>query len=382
MRPLPAYPPYRQVHAPKGKRWLAVGAALILATVGISSVLRLSESGNGSLLWPILCVGVVGAVAWGMRVLFYRTSLHNAFMYHREVARVQKAWWMKHQQQVALKEAVLLGPAGATPIQWHCLINRDHRQPEARSEGEGKVLRSQHLFATDTAGREKQLAKRLVLQWHEQHQTEPLLTPLRCYWLGSEDAWQIFATQLALSFPGTLLPAQPIPWRGEESMSAIVEVLNHSAAEATILCAGCCSVPASSNSELPAGEAAVLWLLGNTGKVQFSRGEVFDAGMDESIVAVTQRALAQSEMEQPPDCSFLFSQKNIPDLEKTGWNTTQHIQDLNWGSLAELEAMVVQTLAAIYAERNALPCGWLARDPHHTLALGIVKPYGSGNEDR
>lgn len=165
-------------------------------------------------------------------------------------------------------------------------------------------------------------------------------------------------------------------------MAAIIDELNLSAAETTILCAGCVSTPASRNSELPAGEAAVLWLLGKTGDVQFSRGEFFDAGIDENIIAVTQRALVQSEIDQLPDSNFLFSQKNIPELEKTGWNINQHIQDLNWGSLAEIEAMVVQTLAAIFVERNGIPCGWMARDPYHTLALGIVKPYGSGNKDR
>jgi hypothetical protein len=379
MRPLPAYPPYRQIHAPNGKRWLAAAAALLLATVGTCILMRPPESGYGLLLGGIFCVGVVCSVIWGARILYYRTSLHNACLYRREIEQVQKAWWEKHRQHVALQEAVLLGPAGANVTQWHRLINRDHRQPEVRNESGGKVLRLQHSFTTDTAERETQLAKMLVLQWFEQRKSEQILRPLRCYWQGSETAWLAFSAQMALTFPKAVLPEQPILWRGEESMAAIVEELNHSAAEDTVLCAGCCSIPGSPNSELPAGEAAVLWLLGKTGKVQFSRGEVFDADIDESIVSVARRTLIQSEIEQPPDSSFLFSQNDIPDLNKTGWNITQHVQDLNWGSLAELESMVVQTLAAFFAERNDLPCGWLARDPHHTLALGIVKPYGSGN---
>lgn len=379
MRLQPTYSPWRQVHSPKSKRWLTSAAAALLAVSGGAAILRRPESGYGMLLVSICCVGALSAVAWGVRILYYRVCLHNARLYNEEIEQVQQRWWEKHQEHVALKEAILLGPAGANATQWHRLINRDHHQPEARNEGGGTVLRLLRSFVSDIAERERQLAQMLVLQWREQHEGVLALTPIQCYWLGSQAAWKVFSVQMAASFPQVVLPKQPLPWQGEQSMSEIIDELGRSAPEATILCAGCRSIRASQNSELPAGEAAVLWLLGKTGKVLFSRGEVFDADIDENIATVTQRSQAQSELDLPPDASFLFSQKSIPDLDKTGWNVTQYVQDLNWGSLAELEPMVVQTLAAIFVEHNATPCGWLARDPHHTLALGIVKPYGSGN---
>ncbi|CNM02306.1 hypothetical protein [Yersinia proxima] len=378
MRPQPTFPAYRHARPPTGKRWLATGATVLLLTGGIAALLRHPEAGYGQVVMVIGFITVLSALVWGLRVLFYRMATHNAQLYHHEVKQVQQQWWARHCQHIALTEAVLIGPAGTTLTQWQRLINRDHRQPDVRIESGGKALRLLHSFAVDITEREKHLAKTLVLQWREQHQGPLAITPLRCYWSGSVASWLVFSTQMALSFPDVVLPAHPVVWRGEESMTEIIDELTHSAPESFFLCAGCCSLPASHESRLPAGEAAVLWLLGQTGKVQFSRGEVYNPSPDESIVAVAQRALDQSELTQPPDTSFLFSQPPIPDLNETGWNVTQHVQDLNWGELAEIESMVAQTLAAFFAEHHAMPCGWLARDPNHTLALGIVKPYGSG----
>ncbi|MNY50708.1 hypothetical protein D3C86_1862350 [compost metagenome] len=74
-----------------------------------------------------------------------------------------------------------------------------------------------------------------------------------------------------------------------------------------------------------------------------------------------------------------FSQPHLSDLAAIGWNTSQNLQDENFGALASLEAMVVQTLAAWHAQQHAEPCAWLANDPHHTLALGIVEADDSSN---
>jgi hypothetical protein len=41
-----------------------------------------------------------------------------------------------------------------------------------------------------------------------------------------------------------------------------------------------------------------------------------------------------------------------------------------------MEGLTVLSLAAIYAAHYQQPCGWLARDPLNTLAIGIVKPDG------
>lgn len=41
-----------------------------------------------------------------------------------------------------------------------------------------------------------------------------------------------------------------------------------------------------------------------------------------------------------------------------------------------MEALIVLSLAAISAAHYQQPCGWIARDPMNTLAMGIVKPDG------
>lgn len=43
-----------------------------------------------------------------------------------------------------------------------------------------------------------------------------------------------------------------------------------------------------------------------------------------------------------------------------------------------MEMLIVLILAAFYANNYQQPCGWIAKDPLHTLALGIIKPYGEG----
>jgi len=53
------------------------------------------------------------------------------------------------------------------------------------------------------------------------------------------------------------------------------------------------------------------------------------------------------------------------------------MQDGNFGKLTDLEAMVVQTLAASYVAEHGVPCAWLAKDGQYHLTLGIVKPDDS-----
>ncbi|WP_434525478.1 hypothetical protein [Photorhabdus asymbiotica] len=68
-----------------------------------------------------------------------------------------------------------------------------------------------------------------------------------------------------------------------------------------------------------------------------TRGEYFQAQDDEQVVEIAARALVQADIPQPPETCFLFSQPDGLALEKTGWNITQHIQDLNWGNIGGME---------------------------------------------
>lgn len=377
MKVAPEFAPYPLAQAPAYSRWLASVVAL-LALVSSGSVLlrpfiepRLAAAGVASVL-------VLWILALLLRLLYYRLNRHNAQCYAEAAEQVRQAWWARHRQNVALIEAVLVGPGCSTPEHRQNLFNPDHQPPTPEKTPEGATIHLPQVFGRDAVERERQLAILLALHWQIQR-TEPIvLQPLSCYWQGSLAAWQAFVEEMALRCPQIHLPEQPEPWQGMGSLNAIIDRLQGAPVDARILCAGCQSSPPRQESPLPAGEAALLWLFGPQGGVRFSRGEWFAADT-ERLTSVAERALQQSELETPTPVCVSFSQPDVPDLPTLRWNTQQSVQDANFGALANLEAMVVQTLAACYVQRYALPCAWLARDPQYILALGIVKPDDSSN---
>lgn len=377
MNTAPEFAPYPLAQAPAYSRWLASVVAL-LALVSSGSVLLRPFIAPGLAAAGVAGVLVLWILALLLRVLYYRLNRHNAQCYAEAAEQVRQAWWARHRQKAALVEAVLVGPGCSTPEHRQNLFNPDHQPPTPEKTPEGATIRLRQVFGADIAERERQLAMLLALQWQAQRTEPAALQPLSCYWQGSVAAWQAFVEQMAKSCPQVHLPEYPEPWQGMHSLDSIIDQLQGTPADARILCAGCHSSPIQRESPLPAGEAALLWLFGPQGGVRFSRGEWFAADA-ESLAAVAKRALQQSELEAPPQVCVSFSQPEVPDLSVIGWNTKQNVQDANFGALANLETMVVQTLAACYAQRHGRPCAWLANDPHHTLALGIVEPDDSSN---
>lgn len=379
MKTLPEFAPYRCAAAPKIKRWVAFAAALLLLTSGGVLVLQAQGLNNsGAIAGLFFGLMMLLAVCFAVRVLYYRVAQHNAEAYQQQVEQVLKRWWWEHRQPIGLVDYVLVGPAGATAAEWLRLVSRDHRLPVLQEEPDGKALRQRRTFAIDSTEREQQLARIAVLQWQAQSPQSLTQQPDHCYWLGTMPAWQAFVEQMAASFPGVTLPLSPEPWKGIESLTTMIDQLQGADSQALILCAGSRSLPSTANSTLPAGEAAAIWLLGQQGRVQFSRGEYVQPEKGETAAQAAQRAMAQSALEQPPESCFLFTQHDLPALSESGWDVNPQVQDLNWGFTGEMETMVVMTLAAVLAEQHAIPCGWVASDPLHSLALGIVKPYGSG----
>lgn len=327
--------------------------------------------------------GILGAMAltgglWLIRQLYFRLSVHNAQLYEQLIEQQQQIWWKQHQHAFALSEWALLGPAGADISQWVRLLKREHRLPEVKNEANGKALRISRTLVDPADKREAQLAKMLVLQWQAQRADNVLPPIVRCYWQGSFSAWRVFRSQMGVTFPDAVLPDEANVWRGEETLSALASASRTLSSDEAILVAGCHSALASFNAVLPAGESAALWLVSQKGPVSLTRGEFYDSAGDEALTAVCERAQQQSELEDPPDYCLLFSQPELPALAQCGWNVTHHIQDLNWGNPGDMEMLTVLTLAAICASHHQEPCGWIAKDLQHTLALGIVKPYGQG----
>ena len=347
MNRAPEFAPYPLAQTPAYSRWLASVVAL-LALVSSGSVLLSPFIEPGLAAAGVAGVLVLWTLALLLRVLYYRLNRHNAQCYAEAAEQVRQAWWARHRQKAALVEAVLLGPGGSAPQHRQMLFNPDHQLLATQETAEGPTLRLLQVFGADIAERERQLAILLALQWQEQRAEPAALQPLSCYWQGSVAAWQAFVEQMALSCPQVHLPERPEPWQGMRSLDLIIDQLQGAPSDARILCAGCHSSPPQTQSRLPAGEAALLWLLGPQGGVRFSRGEWFAADT-QSLTSVAERALQQSELETPTPICVSFSQPDVPDLSDIGWNTRQNVQDANFGALANLEAMVVQTLAASYA---------------------------------
>jgi len=376
MRPVPEYPSYKMARPPVKARWLSAGALLVVLGGGIAALVPTMGSKTSLIMLGILLSLVLVGLGWLTSLLYYRVSVHNANFYQRLVADEQWWWWEQHRQPFSLQEVVLLGPVGCHLSDWLRLLKGECHRPEEQEQDGDKVLRLPQILSVGIPQREKRLAEMLVLEWQRQRNDKRLSMPLHCYWQGSEAAWQAFYQQMAVSFPDVILPLHPESWQGEMSLAAIAATLADAPSGSTLLVAGCQSVAAQPNTLLPAGESAVLWLVGQSGPVQLTRGEVYEQQKGDTLPKVCARALEQSELAQPPDTTILFSLSETEALARNGWDVSQHIQDTYWGDTGAMEALIVLSLAAIYAQHSQQPCGWIARDLNNTLALGIIKPYG------
>lgn len=373
----PEFAPYPLAQTPAYARWMVSGAALLVTLSGAGVMLRTIVESH-LIVIGVISVCVVWLLALLLRLLYFRFNRHNAQSYRDAAEQVTQAWWMHHRQSVGLVESVLISPVCTTQEHLNLLFSSDHQPPVQQTKLEGRALHCIQVFGDEVGERERNLATLLALQWHQQRDEHSVVQPLRCYWQGSQAAWKAFSEQMALSSPQVQLPEQPESWEGIRTLDSVIDQLQGAPATARILCAGCQSSPTQRESHLPAGEAAVLWLFGPEGGVRFSRGEWFSAET-EHLSTVAKRALQQCELTAPPEVCVSFAQPSVADLSSTGWNTEQHVQNPNFGTLEYLQAMVVQTLAAWYTEQHQVPCAWLANDPHHTLALGIVVPDDSNS---
>lgn len=380
MNAAPRFAAYPEASPPAYGRWLAAGTSL-LALVGSAGVMLrpFIEPRVAALLACI--VMLVWLLALLVRTLYYRMNRHNAYLYGEEVAQIERIWWARHRQQVGVRDCLLLGAVGSTSEHWQQVLARQQRPLEPTQEGEGSALRVLSVFGTDSAEREIQLARLLALQWREQLPVSLNTVPLACYWLGSAEAWQALREDMAEHCAELRLPAQAETWQGQKTLESIIERLQRAPEDARILCAGCRSLPAEKDAALPAGEAAVLWLLGNPGQgARLGRGEWYAEGA-EPLAEVAARACRQGHLSEPPEVCAAFSQADLPELEALDWRLAGQSLDAYWGRLGDLQAMVLQTLAALHARHQGKPCGWLAKDPAHTLILGIASPSDEPDSD-
>lgn len=300
MRPVPEYPPYIDARPPGTARWLAASALLVLLSGGVSALLPSSEGKSALAATGILLALVLSGTGWLIRLLYYRMSVHNARFYDQLVAYEQQQWWAEHRQPIGLQEGLLLGPMGKTTTDWLRVLSRHQRPPEEENEGGGRALRAPYLSVSEAIAREKRLAELLVMEWQRQRSERTLTPPLRCYWQGTELAWQAFRAQMTLTVAQMTLPSRPHAWRGEASLAEIAHTLAEAAPDDTVLIAGCQVVVAQPGAVKPAGESAVLWLAGRGGPVHLTRGETHCAEKGEALTAVAARVLEQNELSGPP----------------------------------------------------------------------------------
>lgn len=355
-----------------------MGALLVMLGGGGMALFHSADRGTGMAVWGMIGAVIVIGGLWLLRLLYYRVSAHNARLYDQLVEQQRQEWWKQHQQHFSLSEVVLLGPVGTDIGHWLRLLRREHRLPEVKYEASGKALRTARTMQGTADEREVQLAKMLALQWQAQRVKSSLPLLKQCYWQGSLLSWQAFCEQVQATFPDFALPDVPLAWRGEASLSALAAESSALTADSAILVAGCQSLTASFSDVQPAGESAALWLVRKEGPVCLARGEFYNINEQGSLSDVSKRALKQSNIDDAPETCILFSQPELPELAQSGWNVVHHIQDLNWGNPGEMEMLITLSLAALYAHHYQEPCGWIAKDTLHTLALGIVKPYGEG----
>lgn len=363
---------YPLVAQPRYLRWLLAGVVMLVAAVGAGAALHpLIEA-----RWWALGVAGVG-LGWSLlfmaRVLRYRFNRHNAQCYAQATERRCEAWWRQHRQCAGLLKAVLVSPACSRPEQVTALLALDNEPLAQAKDDQNRAIRLPQVIASEPGVRECELAVLLALQWRAGLPAAQAIRLLRCFWQGSPAAWQAFRQQVLVCFPEALLPEEAEPWHGLDSLGVVIDHLQQVPADARILCAGShCSV-SDGTPGLPAGEAAVLWLLAPRGPLRLSRGEWYCAQAD-SLAAVAERAQQQSGLDSPVQACVSFAQGEHLDPTLLGWNLKQRRLDMHFGALGGLQAMVVQTLAAWYASQHGTPCGWLAADPHYTLTLGIAEP--------
>lgn len=375
MRSVPEYPVWNTASAPITRRWLQAGALIILLAGGAGALT--GEANRSAAAFAVMGFALVFiGFLWLCRLLYYRFSLHHAMAWQRNVRREQSLWWEEHQSLLGLQDVLLLGPAGAETMDWQRVLRRIQRPPVERHETGGKTLRIARTFSADSQERERQLVRALVMQWKTTSRGMPQAIS-RCFFLGDAAVWPAFHAQMHDAFPGINLPDQPEPWEGEATLARLTALLREDA-KSQHLVVGCVSCPASPDSVLPAGESAAMWLVGADAPVVMARGEFYDASASAPLSNICERAVTQCELDEDPAACILFSHPQIPQVNECGWNTTHNLQDSYWGNPGSMEPLIVISLAALFAQNEAQPCGWMSTDPQHTLALGIVKPHGKG----
>lgn len=375
MRNVPEYPVWETARAPITRRWLQAGAFIILLAGGAGALT--GEANRSAAAFAVMGFALVSiGFLWLCRLLYYRFSLHHAMAWQRNVRHEQSLWWEEHQSLLGLQDVLLLGPAGAETVDWQRVLRRIQRPPAERHEFGGKTLRIARTFSAESQEREQQLVRALVMQWKTSPRDMPRSIS-QCFFLGDALVWSAFYAQMKDSFPGIALPDQPERWEGEATLARLTALLREDA-KSQYLVVGCVSCPASPDSLLPAGESAVLWLIGADAPVVMPRGEYYDASASDKLNIVSERAVTQCELKEDPAACILFSHPQIPQIDECGWNTTHNLQDSYWGMPGSMEPLIVISLAALFAQNEAQPCGWISTDPQHTLALGIVKPHGKG----
>lgn len=303
-----------------------------------------------------------------LRMIYHHANRANAERYTQFAEQVQRRWWREHREQVSMIESVLVSPACSAVETAAALFTFTYLPPHNAVRAPAPI-RSPLVRGVQRAEREMQLARLLVMRWQEQNPAPEVGDLMRCYWLGVPSVWRAFCAQMAELAPQVRLPDEPQQWRGIESLNEAIDALQNAPQQSRILCVACVSLDVIPN----AGEAALLWLLGPSGGPRLQRGEWLTLGA-ERLVDVSRRALEQAELQHPAQACITFSQPQLQDEQAPDWDLPKHLQDANFGALGDMEAMVALTLACWYTQCNDVPCSWLASDPTHSVALGVVKP--------
>jgi hypothetical protein len=182
-----------------------------------------SDANTSIILICMVGMVLLGGVVWFVRTIFFRLSVHHSHTWEREAENERRHWWEIHRRQFALKDIVLIGPAGAELSDWLRVIKREHQAPLVRQESLGNrcVLPEVSLLLLLNV---KTTGSNAGIAMEKAASKELFVSPEKYFWQGSPEAWQAFVAQLIESFPEITAPELPELWQGEKTLSLLANI--------------------------------------------------------------------------------------------------------------------------------------------------------------
>lgn len=192
MNKKPEFDPYPGAHGPRYGWWLT-GAAVLAALLAHF----LPWEGYGLIVSLPIAIIVLGLwlEAFVITAVVQHSYRNDALRYADNVKQRQVDWQVRRWQKAALVEGVVIGDTRSSSENRQSLVDPEHQPVKPKKTPDWMAIDFAPLSGMDTAERERELARLLVMRWHEQ-QAKPVVLH-HCVAIG----W-------ALSLPGKSLSSK------------------------------------------------------------------------------------------------------------------------------------------------------------------------------